>query len=691
MALTLNTSTQKWENRPAAAGTVTLKTQGTYLDRDIDVITAGGSVDIGAVTFAKNPTISWDSTNKVIKATWSEEGTITSTTTSGWVTSDDVNEPAWRGSGTSTATLVSLDSKFIASNIKNGVTIFGVTGTHVRDDATVTPTTGITATSMDTYFTTGNSTSNSVILTPWYTTTGGYVAAATQKTNGGTAYYTIKDGALVADAGSVTLNVGAGDSASASNPSLQWATTTPSSGVYYTLTGKGKGTVKVGTTGWLEANTSKTSNEATANRYVAKSVLGTAQEGTVPTGTNIDLQLQPDEYVKIPAGYYPSDRYIYAQIADESSEATKASQFSLDISSISSTAEVTPGTKSGNYYPLSGTISATGTFTAGTPGWFTNGSATDSSVTGTVGKIAAGVLGKSGKRVSVTTGGYIPKDTYLDVDSGSYNLDISGTPTVKPAISKTTTPTNVTNAASGNATTTAPSSGVYVAVQSAAATNTLTPTAAVTTGWITNSQGAGTTGTVKAGATQSDVTYVPITTATPAFDGGELTGKTASISATNVTVTETDNTLGMTILAKGTAGRAAVQYNGDVKGWVDVTDNAVASDAVTASTWNGKTYYIDKVTLGTSKIWGGATTPGVEVNGTVYVGTGTTTGNVYVNGTQITSNGGMVTSSLAEGLVTDTTKTTGSSHYRVYTASAGYINKDVYKQIPVYQGATVPA
>jgi hypothetical protein len=183
------------------------------------------------------------------------------------------------------------------------------------------------------------------------------------------------------------------------------------------------------------------------------------------------------------------------------------------------------------------------------------------------------------------------------------SISTSGTTTQKPSISKQAISiSGVTDAAAGNATTTAPGSGVYVAVKSAKSTGTLTITPSITTagyGTADHHGIAGTTATV--GAAESSVTYVPITTATPAFSGGALNSKGATITATNATTSTSSNNSGVAILAKGSAGRAAVTYNGAVKGWVNVSSGATASSAVAASTWNGTTYYINGVTLGNSK------------------------------------------------------------------------------------------
>ena len=88
--------------------------------------------------------------------------------------------------------------------------------------------------------------------------------------------------------------------------------------------------------------------------------------------------------------------------------------------------------------------------------------------------------------------------------------------------------------------------------------------------------------------------------ATPAFDGGALNNKAATAAFTNMTTSSTD-TSGVAIQAKGTAGRDAVLFNGAVDGWVTKSDNAEASGAVSASTWNGTTYYATGVTLGNGK------------------------------------------------------------------------------------------
>lgn len=100
-------------------------------------------------------------------------------------------------------------------------------------------------------------------------------------------------------------------------------------------------------------------------------------------------------------------------------------------------------------------------------------------------------------------------DTYIPITSGAHSASISGAGSFTPVISKQNTPSGVTNAAAGNATTTAPTSGVYVAVQSATQTSkTLTATSSVSkAGWIAAGSD---TATANVGLAASSMTYVPI-------------------------------------------------------------------------------------------------------------------------------------------------------------------------------------
>lgn len=173
-------------------------------------------------------------------------------------------------------------------------------------------------------------------------------------------------------------------------------------------------------------------------------------------------------------------------------------------------------------------------------------------------------------------------------------VDITNGGAVTPTLAKQSTPSGVTNAASGDATATAPSSGVYVAVKSNANTKTLTAKANITTaGYVAvNSSWKSNTSTV--GANASSVHYIPITTANPSFTGGAVSGS-ASMSPTNVTMSDTDN--GIKVVASASATRAVVTYNGAVNGWVSKSSGASALAAGSATALTSSTKYISGVKL----------------------------------------------------------------------------------------------
>lgn len=387
--------------------------------------------------------------------------------------------------------------------------------------ASSTPTTSYSTNSgWSTYFTEGSTQSYHISIIPKYSNTAGYVSAHTDTNNGGAGYWKIKTTSLSRGNGSltltpgngnVTLTVGAGDSASSTNKSMTMATTTPSSGVYYTLTavgkgtvsGEGKGTISVGT-GWISsgsltsnsATDSKTSNEATTRGFIMKSVNGSSQAGTPPadntltSGSFQKIQLQPNSYVKLPAGYNPYDRYIWVASAG-SSDVTQASNFNLTVSNtsgISGASAVTVGTKNGTTYPVTANnLQVTATLTANTAGWFSTGSATDSDVD----SITVGTINEAVASVSVTT-----------------NL------TRKPSITRTAKPSGDAwiDAANGAATTTKPTGTLpYIQVNAVANTATTTAKANITTaGYAPKKDSFATSSNITYGSSAADATYIPI-------------------------------------------------------------------------------------------------------------------------------------------------------------------------------------
>lgn len=142
-----------------------------------------------------------------------------------------------------------------------------------------------------------------------------------------------------------------------------------------------------------------------------------------------------------------------------------------------------------------------------------------------------------------TQGKYVDQNIDLKVTAktGRVGLDISGTKTYTPVIKTTaTTATGATNIKTANAqTTTAPTSGYFISVQSEANTGTVTPTATVIPGWVTDNE-MNVTAESTVGADQSAVTYITIPTAqTNTNNAGTNVGTvTASTETQYINITE---------------------------------------------------------------------------------------------------------------------------------------------------------
>ena len=163
---------------------------------------------------------------------------------------------------------------------------------------------------------------------------------------------------------------------------LNLITNTPVSGTYYTLTAIGSGEVSTDTGYIVEGTT--TSREDSINRYIMKSVYGSAKTGT-PPNTGVKVEIQPNGYLTIPAGYYPEDRHVYANKADTSGESQSASGYSLSVISLSGESDVVAGTynSSTKKYPITANnLSVEASFSASTSGWFSSGSAIDADTDG---------------------------------------------------------------------------------------------------------------------------------------------------------------------------------------------------------------------------------------------------------------------------------------------------------------------
>ena len=91
--------------------------------------------------------------------------------------------------------------------------------------------------------------------------------------------------------------------------------------------------------------------------------------------------------------------------------------------------------------------------------------------------------------------------------------------------------------------------------------------------------------------------YYKIKTTSPVFSGGNLTGKSATASATNASISGATNNSGVVIQASGAAARQAVTYASNAKGWIDKSSGDVAMPLGSIEMWSGNSYYINGVTI----------------------------------------------------------------------------------------------
>lgn len=309
-------------------------------------------------------------------------------------------------------------------------------------------------------------------------------------------------------------------------------------------------------------------------------------DGTLVTGNIIsrgaaDVTVS-GKSITTKAGYYSTD--VKKSVTD--------GVLSADDSSItggSFTPTVTYNNTSGKFdFGGNKTVSGTAHAKATTAGYVDSTKNTSKSLSATVS--ATGSLNKVGTGVS-----------------------ISGTTTVKPVISRTAKPTadTWTDAASGAAVTTKPTSGPYVQVNSAAKTGTLTATPKVTSagyGTETAGQYTATNATTSVGAQASDTTYVPI-------KAGSLTKTqgTASASVTkNPTATASVSQTGMN---DGISETATSYY---VTGSAS-SASGVASASVTASKVVATEGYVFASTVATDPKSASTTEKTASDNKTVYL------------------------------------------------------------------------
>lgn len=395
---------------------------------------------------------------------------------------------------------------------------------------------------------------------------------------------------------------------------------TAANGVY-SPTATFTGTTSVADAGWISSGTHNVSDTDV--------VVGKVNQSTISNGASI-----------VPSGSTitpgPSE-----QVITISEGYNTARTITIGSASSSTPGEVTSGTAT--ISTLSYTFDSTNTqFNISGSG---DVSAPVVDTAGYVSGTAGTLNGKTNGATVVATVAQIALDSTLT----------GATTALKPTLSKQAISiTGVTDAASGSATATAPSSGAYVAVRSAANTSTITSAPVVHTagyGTTTNfSVNSAATATV--GAAQSDIYYVPI-------KAGTVTSGTASITSTTIAYNSSNGNFDIT----GSANVSAPTFT---EGYI-ATNVGTKNDKANGATL---TDTLDKIAIGASISGTGTFKPSIAKHSDTNISVGTVTTTKPSSGYYIAVN-----SAANTGSVTATPSVTsagyGTTTAGQYTATTG--------------------
>lgn len=340
------------------------------------------------------------------------------------------------------------------------------------------------------------------------------------------------------------------------------------SGGVYSPTATITGNAVIGTAGWITAG-----NHSVSDTGV---VVGKVNQSTLKNGTTVipdGSQITPsasDQTITITEGYNAA-RTIVVKAASASDPAT-----------------VTSG---------QGVINAVSGFTynSGDDNFTVTGSGTVSAPTvGTAGFISSAIGTKNGNTAALSA----------PVDKIVLTSTITGTGQYTPSIARQTKPSGDgwTDAASGNSTTTKPSSGVYVAVKSAANTGTITSAPSVSTAGYgdTSHYGKTTDATLTVGASASSVTYVPITTTSASVNKNQVTYGTGWITGGTKTVASGTITSGSATISSVSYTYDSDNSNFTVTGAADVSAPSINTEGYVSSTVGTKNANTGGATVSTT-------------------------------------------------------------------------------------------
>ena len=583
--------------------------------------TASATANAGTASITTQPTASATTT---ITPSGISGGYYTDNTTSSYYV--DVSASASSNSGVVTATGGSANASVTASSIAVGVgynptsqtisTAASNTGTKTGNTVTTTAVTandsanqkiyfklsGITTSStndgMSTYFNSGSSSDKNVTITPKYTATAGYrPAVSTATNNGGTTYWKIKTTSATQGTSTISNNTvtrgitswGTGWITADSISSASFTNTATANVTYLDISNTTEAPVLV-----VEDNNNKNASYLYINKGYTDNLkisLGKllADNATITGGADYSSNQMLSGYTA-----YDKDGKLFTgniptKTADDLTASGKTVTVPIGYYSTTATKSISVGTITSGTATIS---SATYTYDSTNACFNVTGSANVSAPTvNTAGYVSSTEGTKNTKNNGATLNTTVAKI--------AIKATMSGTAKVTPTISKITTAsgnsaTNITAAVSA-ATPDKPTSGYYVAVQSAASANDITATPSVSTaGYGTTSYYSASTSTLSVGANASSVTYFSITAASISSEGSVTTAPSVTIGGTTNMATANSGTYYFTRTGTANNGTVQTKWKNATAGYAAKNTSGTNSGTVTVTPTktNDTTIYI---------------------------------------------------------------------------------------------------
>lgn len=335
------------------------------------------------------------------------------------------------------------------------------------------------------------------------------------------------------------------------------------------ITGSASASIASAGYGTNETGSGSVSGTATVNALINASVLDNKAATGVTYTENTSVIIPSEGALYISEGYIPATYITLDQMLDGKTDTAGTAEGDLRTGKVAYDVNGKKLTGNmGNATVTGGAIS----HTLGAPAYNSTSGKFDQScsiTTAAPSVDSAGYISSSeGTRNASAS---VSENHALNKIVGS--IAISGTKTVKPVISKQSISiSGVTDAADAAATTTAPTSGVYVKVNSAAASTNVSAAATISTeGYGTNANhGIAGSGNVAVGANASDDTYVKIKEGTAQVNNNS----SLSITAGDPTLNSGTGKYDISLSTSGTVTGSVT-----TEGWI----KSVASGSVSGS------------------------------------------------------------------------------------------------------------